>query len=145
MNREATPIQSRLATVLALVATTALLAAPFCAPLCAGKICASKMSSSDSPHEFCHEMANMPANAPDQYVVATNKSCGAPDSSAALVTADEQSLLLQALRSNSTPALTDQSPAPTFQSVHASPGRWRVHRIPLKSKDFLPLSTILRI
>jgi|SRR5580692_2632491 hypothetical protein len=144
MKRAATPAHTRIATVLALVAVIALLAAPLCAPLCAGKICASAMPSSDTRHESCHEMANIPPNGPDQYV-ATNKSCGAADFSAVLVASDEQSLLLQAAGDHSAPVALDHSNERALQSFHASPGRWSIHRVPLKSKDFLPLTTILRI
>ena len=144
MQPAAIPIHTRLTTVLALFATIALLAAPICAPLCAGKICASTMRSPETRHESCHQMANMPANGPDQYAAA-NKSCAAADFSAVLVTADKQSLLSQVARSNFAPVLLANSPALPLQNLRATPGRWRVHRVPLKSIDFLPLNAILRI
>ena len=144
MQPAATPIHTRLSSVLALVATIALLAAPICAPLCAGKICASTMRSSETRYESCHEMAGVAENGADQYF-ATNKTCGATDFSAVLVTADKQSLLSQVARSNFAPVLLANSPALPLQNLRATPGRWRVHRVPLKSRDFLPLNTILRI
>jgi hypothetical protein len=102
------------------------------------------MTSSETHHESCHEMPNMPANGDDHYT-APNKTCGATDFSAVLATADEQSSLLQAVRSGPTPTLIVPSPAHGLDSFRAIQERWAVHRVPLESNDFLPLTTTLRI
>ena len=130
------------ALLLALVTALALLAAPLCAPLCAGRACASNAHSSAASHGPCHEMAAPTTHNGDHYLAAS-KTCATPDFSAVLFTANEESL--QLTLSNSAPVLLDHSHGPALLNSHASPGRWRVHRVPLKSKDFLPLSTILRI
>jgi hypothetical protein len=144
MKRAAPPVHARLTSLLALVTVLAFLTAPLCAPLCAGKICAAAMTSSETHHESCHEMANIPANDDDHYI-APNKTCAATDFSAVLVTADDESSLLHAARSRSTPTLIDPSPAHGLDRFRATHERWAVHRVPLKSNDFLPLTTILRI
>jgi hypothetical protein len=102
------------------------------------------MSFSETPHKSCHDMANMPSNGPEQYTTTT-KVCAAADFPAVLVTADEQSLLLQSANRNSAPGALNHSPEHALQSFHARLVHWSLHRVPLKSKDFLPLTTILRI
>jgi hypothetical protein len=102
------------------------------------------MTSSEAHHEPCHEMTNMPANGDDHYT-APNKTCGATDFSAVLVTPDEQSSPVQGARSGSAPTLIVPSPAHGLDGFRAIQERWAVHRVPLESSDFLPLTIVLRI
>jgi len=77
--------------------------------------------------------------------VAPNKACGASEFSAVLVKAGEQSLLSPELRNDPAQALINGSSAQSLASLHASPERWVVHRVPIESANSLLLTTILRI
>jgi hypothetical protein len=138
---QAIPVRTRPANVamLALLTVLALAIAPVCAPLCAAKTC-----SSGAGQGQCHEMANMGADGSER-LVAPNKVCGASEFSAVLVKASGQSLLSPGLRNDPAQALINGSYAQSLASLHASPERWDVHRVPIKSANPLLLTTILRI
>jgi hypothetical protein len=80
-----------------------------------------------------------------EHLVAPSKACGATDFSAVLVKANEQSSLSQELQSDTARALIGISPGHGLASLDESPGRWRLHRVPSKSADALPLTVVLRI
>jgi len=128
------------ATVLALVIVLALLVAPACAPLCAASAC----SSAGERQAQCHDMAGMENHGGEQLVGAS-KACRAADFSAVLVKTDEQSSLSRSVQSLTAPVLIDGSSEHALRNLNESPGRWGVHRVPLKSEDSLRLTTILRI
>ena len=136
---ETIPVHVRLASVLALLTVLALLAAPVCAPLCAAGACPS-----GNGHEQCHEMASMGASSGEQFI-ASSKACGSSDLSAVLVKADGETLLSQEVRSSSAPAVTSGAPEQSLGDLQASPGRWRVHGVPLESADPFPRMTVFRI
>jgi hypothetical protein len=127
------------AVVLALFTLLALIIAPTCAPLCAANIC-----SSNTAQGQCHEMANMGAIGGER-LTAPNKICSSPDFSMLLAKADGQTLLSQGARNTLEQTLMKRSCEQGFGSLHSSPERWDVHRIPSKSADSLLLTTILRI
>jgi hypothetical protein len=128
------------ASVLALVIALALLVAPACAPLCAASAC----SSGGERQGQCHDMAGMGSNGGEQFVGAS-KACGAADFSAVLVKANEQSSLSREARIDAAPAIISGSPEHGLGSFDETPGRWGLHRIPLKSAGLLLPTTILRI
>ena len=136
---QAIPVRTRPANVamLAMLTVLALAIAPVCAPLCAAKTCSSGAGQ-------CHEMANMGADGSER-LVAPNKVCGASEFSAVLVKASGQSLLSPGLRNDPAQALINGSYAQSPASLRASPERWDVHRVPIKSANPLLLTTILRI
>jgi hypothetical protein len=135
------PVRARPANVamLAMLTVLALAIAPACAPLCAAKICPSGAGQGQ-----CHEMANMGADGSGR-LVAPNKVCGASEFSAVLVKADAQSLLSRELRIDPAQTLINHSSAQSLASLHASPDRWDVHRVAIKSANSLLSTTILRI
>jgi hypothetical protein len=89
-------------------------------------------------------MANMGANGSER-LVAPSKACGTSEFSAVLVKAGGQSLLSQELRNDPAQALINGSAGQSLASLHASPERWDVHRVPIKSANSLLLTTILRV
>jgi len=128
------------ATVLALLIVLALLVAPACAPLCAANACSLGGESQGQ----CHDMSSMGSNGGEQ-LVATGKTCGAADFSAALVMANERSSLSRASQSDRAPTLSGVSPDDGRGSLYEGAARFGLHRIPLKSEDSPQMTTILRI
>jgi hypothetical protein len=137
---QTTPVRARPANVavLAILTVLALAIAPACAPLCAAKIC-----SSGTGQGQCHEMASMGADGSER-LIAPSRVCGASEFSAVLVKADAQSLLSQGLRNHPAQALINGPSAQSLGSLHVSPDRWDVHRVPIKSANSLLSTTILR-
>jgi hypothetical protein len=78
-------------------------------------------------------------------LLAASKACGAADFSAVLVKTNEQSSLSREVLSDTAPTLISGSPEHGPESFGESPGRRGLHRVPSKSTDLLPLTTILRI
>jgi hypothetical protein len=79
-----------------------------------------------------------------ERLVAPSKVCGASEFSAVLVKADVQSLFSQGLRNDPARALINGSYVQSLASLHVSPERWDVHRVPIKSANSLLSTTILR-